>query len=347
MFMHGGWMHLIGNMWFLWIFGNNVEDAMGHFRFVLFYLLCGISAAALQTALDPNSVIPMVGASGAIGGVMGAYVLMYPRVHVHLFVFLGFYATTFAVPAYFHAGLLVPDPARERVRRDRRAGRRRRVLGACRRLRRGALLSLVFRNREMLARHPYYGWKQQAAPTQKWGGCSADVYSTFWICSRICSINTLSSTPCASSRCPATFDESVFASRLNSCIRKSSLRPTASPEASDVIQLLDVAAQAIEFLGDVPFLHQDRDFLLEPFRVDLRDKGRDALLQLCADAGLDFGQAAGNLVQDAEQLRGARGEHLGDPLALARARGREGGERLARAAPSPRPPAAPYRARLP
>jgi membrane associated rhomboid family serine protease len=104
MFMHGGWMHLIGNMWFLWIFGNNVEDAMGHFRFVLFYLLCGISAAALQTAFDPHSVIPMVGASGAIGGVMGAYVLMYPRVHVHLFVFLGFYATTFAVPAYFMLG---------------------------------------------------------------------------------------------------------------------------------------------------------------------------------------------------------------------------------------------------
>ena len=69
MFMHGGWFHLLGNMWFLWIFGNNVEDSMGHARFVLFYLLCGLAAAALQTLADPSSVIPMVGASGAIGGV--------------------------------------------------------------------------------------------------------------------------------------------------------------------------------------------------------------------------------------------------------------------------------------
>src|ERR1700752_5095500 len=104
MFLHGSWLHLIGNMWFLWIFGNNVEDAMGHVRFVVFYLLCGIAAALLQTALAPSSMIPMVGASGAIGGVMGAYVLMYPRVSVHLLVFLGLYVTTFAVPAYFMLG---------------------------------------------------------------------------------------------------------------------------------------------------------------------------------------------------------------------------------------------------
>jgi len=169
MFMHGGWMHLIGNMWFLWIFGNNVEDAMGHFRFVLFYLLCGISAAALQTALDPNSVIPMVGASGAIGGVMGAYVLMYPRVHVHLFVFLGFYATTFAVPAYFMLGYwFLVQLVSGSVAIGAQGGGVAfwaHVGGFVA----GALLSLVFRNREMLARHPYYGWKQPAAPTQKWG----------------------------------------------------------------------------------------------------------------------------------------------------------------------------------
>ena len=169
MFMHGGWMHLIGNMWFLWIFGNNVEDAMGHFRFVLFYLLCGISAAALQTALDPNSVIPMVGASGAIGGVMGAYVVMYPRVHVHLFVFLGFYATTFAVPAYFMLGYwFLVQLVSGSVAIGAQGGGVAfwaHVGGFVA----GALLSLVFRNREMLARHPYYGWKQQAAPTQKWG----------------------------------------------------------------------------------------------------------------------------------------------------------------------------------
>ena len=100
MFMHGGWLHLIGNLWFLWVFGNNVEDAMGHARFVVFYLACGIAAAGAQTVADPSSVIPMVGASGAISGVMGAYLVLYPRVRVHLLVFLGFFITTIAVPAY-------------------------------------------------------------------------------------------------------------------------------------------------------------------------------------------------------------------------------------------------------
>ena len=104
MFMHGGWFHILGNMWFLWIFGNNVEDAMGPLRFVVFYLLCGVGAAGLQVATDPASTIPMVGASGAIGGVMGAYILLYPRVHVHLLIFLGFYVTTIAIPAVFMLG---------------------------------------------------------------------------------------------------------------------------------------------------------------------------------------------------------------------------------------------------
>ena len=104
MFMHGGWLHLVGNMWFLWIFGDNVEDAMGHVRFVVFYLLCGLAAAAAQTFADPASTVPMVGASGAIGGVMGAYALLYPRAHVHMFIFLGFYMTTIAVPAIYMLG---------------------------------------------------------------------------------------------------------------------------------------------------------------------------------------------------------------------------------------------------
>ena len=104
MFLHGGWFHLIGNMWFLWIFGNNVEDAMGHLRFVGFYLLCGLAAAGLQIATNPESAVPMVGASGAIGGVMGAYVLLYPRVHVHMLIFIGFYITTIAVPAALMLG---------------------------------------------------------------------------------------------------------------------------------------------------------------------------------------------------------------------------------------------------
>jgi rhomboid family protein len=100
MFLHGSWMHLIGNMWFLWIFGDNVEDSMGHVRFVVFYLLGGIAAAALQIAVTPNSIAPMVGASGAISGVMGAYLALYPRVRVFTLVPLGFFFTTIAIPAW-------------------------------------------------------------------------------------------------------------------------------------------------------------------------------------------------------------------------------------------------------
>jgi membrane associated rhomboid family serine protease len=104
MFLHGGWLHLIGNMWFLWIFGNNVEDSMGSFRYLGFYLLSGLAAAAAQTLASPSSAIPMVGASGAISGVMGAYVILYPKVRVHMLVFLGFFITTIVVPAYLMLG---------------------------------------------------------------------------------------------------------------------------------------------------------------------------------------------------------------------------------------------------
>ena len=100
MFLHGSWMHLIGNMWFLWLFGNNVEDSMGHLRYVVFYLLCGIGAALAQVAANPASGIPMVGASGAISGVMGAYLVLYPRVRVYVLVFLGFFFTTITLPAW-------------------------------------------------------------------------------------------------------------------------------------------------------------------------------------------------------------------------------------------------------
>jgi membrane associated rhomboid family serine protease len=100
MFLHGGWFHLLGNMWFLWVFGNNIEDAMGHGRFAVFYLVCGVLAAAAQVLADPSSPVPMVGASGAISGVMGAYLVLYPRVRVHTLVFLGFFITRWTLPAY-------------------------------------------------------------------------------------------------------------------------------------------------------------------------------------------------------------------------------------------------------
>ncbi len=105
MFLHGGWMHLIGNMLYLWIFGNNVEDAMGHGRFVVFYLLCGIAAALAQAFQDPNSAVPMIGASGAIGGVLGAYVLLYPRARVLVVVPLGFFFYRLRIPAMIVLGL--------------------------------------------------------------------------------------------------------------------------------------------------------------------------------------------------------------------------------------------------
>jgi membrane associated rhomboid family serine protease len=104
MFLHGGWFHLIGNMWFLWVFGDNVEDAMGPARFWAFYLLCGLAAAGAQILSNPGAAVPMVGASGAIGGVMGGYARLYPHARIQTFIFLGFYASTVAVPAIFMLG---------------------------------------------------------------------------------------------------------------------------------------------------------------------------------------------------------------------------------------------------
>jgi rhomboid family protein len=104
MFVHGGWLHLIGNMWFLWVFGNNIEDSMGHARFVVFYLVCGVAAALTQMLTNAHARVPMIGASGAISGVMGAYILLYPRVRVHTLLFLGFFVTTVALPAYIILG---------------------------------------------------------------------------------------------------------------------------------------------------------------------------------------------------------------------------------------------------
>ena len=168
MFMHGGWLHLIGNMWFLWIFGNNVEDSMGSARFAVFYLACGLAAAAAQIVADASSPVPMVGASGAIGGVMGAYIVLYPRVHVHMLVFLGFFVTTFAVPAVAMLGywLLVQ------------------LLGGLSSLGArgggvafwahaggfvaGALLIFLFKNERLLARHPFRGWRQRRHSTELW-----------------------------------------------------------------------------------------------------------------------------------------------------------------------------------
>jgi membrane associated rhomboid family serine protease len=104
MFLHGSWMHLVGNMWFLWIFGNNVEDSMGHLRFLVFYLLTGLVAALAQVFADPASTIPMVGASGAISAIMGAYLVLYPRAAVHTLFFFLFFIRIIPLPAWVMLG---------------------------------------------------------------------------------------------------------------------------------------------------------------------------------------------------------------------------------------------------
>jgi membrane associated rhomboid family serine protease len=105
MFLHGGWAHLLGNMLFLYIFGDNIEDAMGHAAYLLFYLLCGIIAAVAQVLLDPSSTIPLIGASGAISGVMGAYIVLFPQGKVRTVVLFGYIGQVILVPAWVMIGL--------------------------------------------------------------------------------------------------------------------------------------------------------------------------------------------------------------------------------------------------
>lgn len=104
MFLHGGWMHLIGNMLYLWVFGNNIEAAMGHVKYIIFYVLTGIAAVLAQALPDTDSVVPMIGASGAISGVLGAYLLLYPRAQVTLIVPIVIVIKTFKVPAMYVLG---------------------------------------------------------------------------------------------------------------------------------------------------------------------------------------------------------------------------------------------------
>lgn len=104
MFLHGGWMHLIGNMLYLWVFGNNVEDAMGHTRFIAFYFLCGALAALTQAVFNADSEIPMIGASGAISGVLGAYLLLYPRARILVVIPIGILIYSPWIAAYWVLG---------------------------------------------------------------------------------------------------------------------------------------------------------------------------------------------------------------------------------------------------
>ena len=107
MFMHGGLFHIGGNMLYLWIFGNNVEDTLGHGRYLLFYLLSGVAAALAQTAVGPSSMVPMVGASGAVSGVLGAYLLLFPHAHVTTLIILGFFFRLVHIPAMVVLGFWI------------------------------------------------------------------------------------------------------------------------------------------------------------------------------------------------------------------------------------------------
>ena len=105
MFMHGGFAHIIGNMWFLYIFGDNVESILGHVKYFIFYLACGIGAALAQFFVEPASQVPMIGASGAVAGVLGAYMIRFPKARVHVLAVIIIFITTFVVPAQIVLGL--------------------------------------------------------------------------------------------------------------------------------------------------------------------------------------------------------------------------------------------------
>jgi membrane associated rhomboid family serine protease len=160
MFMHGGWMHLLGNLWFLWVFGRGVEDSMGPLRFIVFYLVCGLAAAGVQIAFAPASAIPMVGASGAIGGVMGAYLMLYPKVRVTMLIFLFIFITTVRIPAMF---MLIYWFAIQFIGGLGSIGNNvggvafwAHVGGFVA----GAAVVWLFVKPELLRRHAYYGWKK-------------------------------------------------------------------------------------------------------------------------------------------------------------------------------------------
>lgn len=101
MFLHGGWMHVLGNMWFLWIFGKGIEDLLGHLRFLVFYLACGVMAGIIHLVANFYSPVPTIGASGAIAGVMGAYLIKFPRAHIVTLIFIFVFFTTVDIPAAF------------------------------------------------------------------------------------------------------------------------------------------------------------------------------------------------------------------------------------------------------
>jgi membrane associated rhomboid family serine protease len=167
MFMHGGWMHLLGNMLFLWVFGDNVEDSMGHLRFLIFYLIGGIIAALSQGFADPQSGIPMVGASGAIGCVMGGYLMLYPRVKVTIAVFFFILFWTFRVPAYLMLGYWIGVQLLSGLTTST-AGGGVAFWAHFGGFVSGCVLVYFFKDKELLANHKFYGWTDTRSEESIW-----------------------------------------------------------------------------------------------------------------------------------------------------------------------------------
>jgi membrane associated rhomboid family serine protease len=161
-------MHIIGNMWFLWVFGDNVEDSMGSVRFLCFYLLSGLAAATAQVVTDPVSTIPMVGASGAIGGVMGAYLMLYPRVQVRMGLILIVIFTTFRIPAFAMLGYWIVVQLLGGFSSFGSSGGGVAFWAHVGGFGAGAALVWLFKDDELLLNHPHHGWKAQAKAADVW-----------------------------------------------------------------------------------------------------------------------------------------------------------------------------------
>jgi membrane associated rhomboid family serine protease len=168
MFMHGGWLHILGNMLFLWIFGGNVEDAMGRVRFLVFYLVSGVGAAAAQVISEPDSLIPMVGASGAIGGVMGGYLVLYPRVKVIVLVPIFVLYWTFRVPAWAMLGYWIILQIVEGLVSFGSSSGGVAFWAHIGGFASGALAVLILKDKELLFDHPYHGWSDTKDPPSVW-----------------------------------------------------------------------------------------------------------------------------------------------------------------------------------
>jgi rhomboid family protein len=164
MFMHGSWAHILGNMLFLWVFGDNVEDSMGTVRFAIFYLLSGLCAAAAQIISNPDSVLPMVGASGAIGGVMGAYIVLYPKVKVQLLVFI----MVIRVPAIAMLGYWIVVQIIGGISSLSATGGGVAFWAHIGGFVGGAILVLFFKDDELLVKHPHHGWNKSRDPADIW-----------------------------------------------------------------------------------------------------------------------------------------------------------------------------------